>query len=321
MALHVLLSNDDGILAPGLVAFHEALVRAGHRVTIAAPSGERSASSHAISIWKNLETRFIKRDGVPWGWSIDATPADCVKLALSALLTDDPPDAMVSGVNPGPNIGDAIFYSGTVAAAAEATLYGVPAVAVSLCSHYGQERHFETAANFGVRMAEKIAGGKLLPPRTLLNVNVPNLPESELRGVAATLQGQSAYIDQMKLHRPADGLHLPALWRNEGSTMRLSPGEGQWDDWAIEQGRISVTPLRLDLCCPELMAATSDWLEEMAPDLARRVSMAESAPSVETWSPFPVHEAAPRWDDNSMDGSGPSDPAQPEEESLDPEKE
>src|SRR5690606_26981085 len=135
-------------------------------------------SSQAISIWKHLEARFVERDGEPWGWSIDGTPADCVKLALGGLLRDDPPDVVVGGVNPGPNIGDAIFYSGTVAVAAEGAFYGLPAVAVSLCSRYGDERHFEGAANIGVRVAELAARAGVLPPRTLLNVNVPNAPES-----------------------------------------------------------------------------------------------------------------------------------------------
>jgi 5'-nucleotidase len=289
MPLHVLLSNDDGILAPGLVAFHDALVAAGHRVTIVAPSGERSASSHAITIWKHMEARFIEREGKAWGWSIDATPADCVKLALGGLL-DETPDVVVSGINPGPNIGDAIFYSGTVAAAAEGSFRGIPAMAVSLCAHYGDDRHFEGVARFAAKMVFKLAEG-VLPPRVFLNVNAPNLPEKNIQGVVSTLQGVSSYVDNMAFKESRDD-DAADLWRNEGKTMRLTPHEGDWDDRVIEQGFISVTPLRLDLTDHTLGLAVQGWLEDAFPGQVRHAAHVERKPSVEMWSPFPVMKPA-----------------------------
>jgi len=319
-ALHVLVSNDDGLLAPGLLALFDVFVNAGHRVTAVAPSGERSASSHAISIWKPLDgVQHELRPGLK-GWAVDGTPADCVKLALFGLLRDDPPDVVVSGVNPGINVGDAIFYSGTVGAAAEAAMVGHQAIAVSISARYGEPRDFRAAANMALALAEKVAKpgcGKYarregevrdlnavgaLPPRTLLNINAPNLAPDKVRGVVSTLHGVSAFLDNMVPFAPPDRPDTPPgthTWRNEGKSMRMTPADGDWDDRVVEQGFISVTPIRLEVNDKAMSAQVQHWLNEIAPGKVRHAAHlpAEATPSVEAWSPFPVEKPAPVWNE------------------------
>lgn len=282
--LHLLLTNDDGIDAPGLHALHDHLVAAGHRVSVVAPARERSGCSQAISIWQPMSERRVERDGRFFGWGIDAMPADCVKVALAGLLAADRPRLVVSGINPGPNIGDAVFYSGTVGAAAEGALYGLPAIAVSIASRYGEERHFAAAAQFTVKLVARIARTGL-PARTFLNVNAPNLPPDEIAGVVSTVQGTSSYLDDMHYHDELKGLR--AVWRNEGAKMRLTPGDGDYDDRVLEQGFISVTPLRLDMTEPRMAGEVQRWLEEIMPGQVRHAAHVEAAPDVEAWSPFP----------------------------------
>lgn len=166
--MHILIANDDGIRAPGLLALCEAARKAGHRVTVFAPDGQRSAASHSISIAANLHVQRMELNGFE-AYAVDGTPADCVRLGLY-LNRKDLPDCVLAGVNNGANRGAAILYSGTVGAAMEAALCGVPGVAVSLCSrlNYG----YETAAWLGVRTAQW-ALAHPLPMGEIYNLNVP----------------------------------------------------------------------------------------------------------------------------------------------------
>ena len=166
--MHVLIANDDGIFAPGIRALAKAATAAGHRVTVFAPDSQRSAAGHSFSITKPLHAKPVDYDGIR-AFSVDGTPADCARLGLY-LLKDDPVDFVLAGINKGANRGAAILYSGTVGAAMEASLCGVPGLAVSLCSHL--DRDYEEAAALGVRAMEW-AVHHPLPRGEIYNLNVP----------------------------------------------------------------------------------------------------------------------------------------------------
>ena len=284
-SLHILLSNDDGILAPGLLAQYDALVRAGHRVTVVAPLGERSASSHAISVWRQFPVHRMERDGRFFGIALDSTPADCVKFAMSHLLRDDPPELVIGGINPGPNIGDAVFYSGTVAVAAEGALYGLPAIAVSLGGRWRDGKYFEPAADFVVKLIERL---NTLPigPRRFLNVNVPNEPAEKIRGVIVTRQGVSAFAD---VFEKIDTRDDHEIWANQGNSMRPSPDDPGLDDRVLEEACISITPMRLDITDHAALVSLHQALRGISPAL--RVGTThdgEHLEHIEEMSPFPV---------------------------------
>lgn len=166
--MHLLIANDDGIFAPGIRALSTEAVRAGHRVTVFAPETQRSAASHALTIARALRAEPVEYGGIR-AYSVNGTPADCVRLGLF-LLGEDRPDCVLTGINNGPNRGAAILYSGTVASAMEGSLCGVPGVAVSLCTLL--DRDFEVAARLGVKTAEW-AVAHPLPRGEIYNLNVP----------------------------------------------------------------------------------------------------------------------------------------------------
>lgn len=167
--MHILISNDDGIFAPGILALARAARAAGHRVTIFAPDSQRSAASHGMSITKPVRAERVEYENDIPAWAVNGTPADCVRLGLY-LTREDPVDCVLSGVNNGANRGAAILYSGTVAAAMEASLCAVPGIAVSLCSY--RNEGFEEAARLGVKTAEW-AMEHPLPRGEIYNLNVP----------------------------------------------------------------------------------------------------------------------------------------------------
>jgi 5'-nucleotidase len=190
---HVLLTNDDGVHAPGLRALSEAL-RASADLTIVAPSHENSGMGHAITVFRDLHFEPVHEDGQLWGWGLNGTPADCVKVAIHLLGRDRPFDAVISGVNRGQNAGINVLYSGTVAAAREAAIYGLPAIAVSLL--YLEENHLPY--HTGGRVAADVLNLMLrhgLPRGVMLNVNVPPVEYENLRGWAVTRMGDSGYDD------------------------------------------------------------------------------------------------------------------------------
>ena len=193
--MHILISNDDGIFAPGILALARAARQAGHRVTIFAPDSQRSAASHGLSIAKPLRARKVEYENDIPAWAVDGTPADCVRLGLY-LTREDPADCVLSGVNNGANRGAAILYSGTVAAAMEASLCAVPAVAVSLCSF--QAEGFEQAAYLGVKTAEW-AMEHPLPRGEIYNLNVPRRePVLGVRSATVSPEfiGPACYVPQ-----------------------------------------------------------------------------------------------------------------------------
>ena len=189
--MHILISNDDGIFAPGIRALAKAAKAAGHRVTISAPDSQRSAASHGLAIGKPLHANPVEYDDGISAWAVDGTPADCVRLGLY-LTREDPVDCVLSGVNNGANRGAAILYSGTVAAAMEASLCAVPGIAVSLCSF--KNEGFEEAARLGVKTAEW-AMEHPLPRGEIYNLNVPR--RDEVLGIRSATVSYEFIVDPL----------------------------------------------------------------------------------------------------------------------------
>lgn len=243
----ILVTNDDGIQAPGMRILAERLEALGE-VYIVAPDRERSAVGHSLTLRHPLRILEI----APKMVAVEGTPTDCVLLAYHRLLPRKP-TLVVSGINFGYNLGDDITYSGTVSAAFEATLLGVPAIAVSI-GREGKKVHYDTAANFAAKLARRTLR-EGLPPDTLLNVNVPNLPASRIRGVSVTRQGKRQYGDVIV--EKVDPRGVPYFW--------IGNGEPRWTDAAgtdinaVRAGKISVTPIHLDLTNHPAIEKIRSW--------------------------------------------------------------
>ena len=233
--MNIMVTNDDGITAPGIIALAAALRQLG-RVAVVAPDREQSAVSHAITLHHPLRAEQRGDDS----YAVSGTPTDCVNLGIHNLL-DFRPDLVVSGINRGGNMGDDITYSGTVSAAMEATLMGIPAVAVSLAT-VGEGSHYDAAALFIRGVVTRIVS-EGLPPDTFLNVNVPDLPQERLKPPVITRQGKKRYggaivdkIDPRGKQYYWIGSIEPTYEDAEGT-----------DFAAVSRGHISITPLHLDL--------------------------------------------------------------------------
>jgi len=245
----ILLTNDDGIFAEGLTALRDALREVGE-VTVVAPERPRSASGHAITLHKPLRADLVR---MPWGgegYATNGTPSDCVVLGLFALLPSC--DLVVSGINLGPNLGEDLTYSGTVSAAMEGAICGKPSIAVSVADYENPD--YGPTARFIVRLARRVLQHGL-PPDVLLNVNVPNLPEEEITGVAITHQGKRRY--EGRVERRLDPRGRAYYWLG-GEIIEDINGEGS-DGEAIRQGKISVTPLHLDLTNHAFFTEMQGW--------------------------------------------------------------
>ncbi|MDD5555772.1 MAG: 5'/3'-nucleotidase SurE [bacterium] len=236
--MKILLTNDDGIHAPGLRALAAAVREVGE-IVIIAPDTERSAVGHAITTADPLRATEVRTDGELFGLAVSGTPADCVKIAISALLPERP-DLVISGINQGPNTGMNVIYSGTVSAATEATMLGVPALAVSLDSFTSRE--FGPAAAFAARLARLVLE-RGIPEGILLNVNVPAVPAGDITGVRVTCQGAARFREEF--HKRVDPRGR-AYWWLGGELMETEEGDGT-DSAALREGAISITPLHYDM--------------------------------------------------------------------------
>jgi len=252
----ILLSNDDGINAPGIRALYHELDQISE-LTVVAPSGEQSGVGHAITVFQNLALEERRENGKIWGYGLEGTPADCVKFALTRLM-NEPPALVISGINRGQNTGNSILYSGTVAAAIEGTMYGVPSIAVSLAALHPLVPYFDYAARFSARLARFVIE-KGLPQGVLLNVNIPNLPEKKIQGVVVSRQGKSMFVDLFEPKGERNGL---PTYRNVGGKMLFSPDEEDFDDIALNQNKISITPLQYDLTHHELRTELDRWIRK-----------------------------------------------------------
>jgi 5'-nucleotidase len=243
----ILVTNDDGIHAPGITLLAEALSVIGE-VAVVAPDRERSAVSHALTLHHPLRAEQI----APGRFAVDGTPTDCVNLGIHSLL-DFHPDLVVSGINRGANLGDDVTYSGTVAAAMEATLMGIPAFAISLaCREDGAD--YVAAAEFAVRLSSLIIANGL-PKDTFLNVNVPDCPGSLLQKPLITVQGKRRY--EGTIVDMVDPRGRSYYWIGTAD-LNFHDIEGS-DFSAINTGHISVTPLHLDMTNHHSIALLKKW--------------------------------------------------------------
>lgn len=244
----ILVTNDDGIHSPGLHVLAEALRVLG-QVVVVAPDRERSAIGHALTLHSPLRAMERATDC----WVVDGTPADCVNLGIHGLLAS-PPDLVVSGINQGANLGDDLTYSGTVAAAMEATLMGVPALAVSLASNRFAEEDFLWGGQWAAKLATMIKDHGL-PADTFLNVNVPH---GRPQGMKLTRQGKRRYADSVV--RNTDPRGRTYYWIGAGE-LSFHDLEGT-DVHAVERGWVSVTPLHLDLTNYAAFERLRHWHDE-----------------------------------------------------------
>lgn len=238
---NILLVNDDGIDAPGIQALRREL-EPHCNLRVVAPYGERSAAGCSLSLSHEIAVRERFEDGRRWGWSVNGTPADCVKFALTAL-DGYRPDLVLSGINRGQNVGNSIWYSGTVAAALEATMFGMRAMAVSLGAFRAEVLHFDSAA----RLVRGLIPWLLDQPwqqRTLWNLNVPNCPLAEIRGIRFAHQGTSFFVDNFAFSRSEEGV---AYYRNVGEHLQLTPEPTNSDDLVLEAGSAALSLLNIDL--------------------------------------------------------------------------
>lgn len=255
--MHLLVTNDDGVTAPGLLALAEALKGLG-KVSILAPDRNWSASGHVKTLHRPLRVKEVELADGRIALASDGAPSDCVALALLGLL-DEPIDLVVSGINPLANLGHDVTYSGTVTAAMEAVIFGVPGVAISLDSAENHKGRLDfSAAGQVARQVVSVLIKHGLPKKTLLNVNVPYLPFEKINGMRITRQGLRVYRDS--LVRRLDPRGRPYYWiGGEAPTGIAAPGT---DFGALAEGAVSINPLRLDLTdetnLPEFKAW--DWL-------------------------------------------------------------
>ena len=253
--MRILITNDDGIHAAGLEALHRELSDMAECL-IVAPETEQSAVGHAITLSRPLMVRRVTKKGRFWGYAVAGTPADSVKIALKEL-SRDPFDLVVSGINLGANAGINVIYSGTVSAAAEGTMMGIPSLAVSLDTR-SEGADFSLAARFAGRLAKAAAANGLARGVTL-NVNVPALPREEIRGVAVTRQGPQHMTETFeKRTSPRKETYY---WLS-GWTSVPDGGHEDSDITALRRGMISITPIQYDLTKHEALGALGDSITD-----------------------------------------------------------
>jgi 5'-nucleotidase len=245
----ILLSNDDGYQAEGLAALAAALGDLAE-LTIVAPDRNQSGASHSLTLETPLRVAQT-RDG---RYYVNGTPTDCVHMAITGLLPEEP-DMVIAGINHGANLGDDVLYSGTVAAAVEGRFLGLPAIAVSLAG--STPRHFATAGQAARLLLQRLIESPL-PADTILNVNVPDLPFAELTGFEATRLGYRHRAEPVVETKDPKG--RPVFWVGAaGAGQDAGPGT---DFHAVEHGRVSVTPLQIDLTHHASIAAIGQWLSQ-----------------------------------------------------------
>ncbi|MDX1518084.1 MAG: 5'/3'-nucleotidase SurE [Woeseiaceae bacterium] len=245
--MKILVSNDDGYLATGINVLSEALGEIAD-VVVVAPDRNRSAASNSLTLSTPLRVKEVG----PRRYAVNGTPSDCVHLALTGFLEDEP-DLVVSGINHGANLGDDVIYSGTVAAAVEGRFLGLPTIAVSLVGH--RLTHFETAARVVCDMVQKLDAATL-PSDVVLNVNVPDLPIEDIVGVRAARLGFRHKSEPVVRSKDPHGRTI--FWVGPAGKGQ-DAGDGT-DFHAVEQGAVAVTPLKIDLTRHEALPQLADWL-------------------------------------------------------------
>ncbi|MCW4456330.1 5'/3'-nucleotidase SurE [Flavobacterium sp. MXW15] len=257
--MRVLVSNDDGVDAPGIRMLAEELRGAGHEVTVVAPDRDRSGASNSLTL--DLPIRLKRIDH--YTCSVAGTPTDCVHLALTGMLEYEP-DIVVSGINNAANLGDDVIYSGTVSAAMEGRFLGLPAVAMSLVTRNHEAKHFQTAARAAVEIVARLKADPL-PADTILNVNVPDLPWSEVKGFEVTRLGNRHRAEACIAQSDPRG----------GTVYWIGPAGGEQDagpgtDFhAVRTGYISITPIQVDLTRYQALEKVASWVDGLTAALGR----------------------------------------------------
>lgn len=250
--MKILVSNDDGVFAPGIAALTVALSELAS-VTVIAPDRDCSAVSNSLTLDRPLR---IRKQTTGY-YSVNGTPTDAVHLALTGWMNERP-DMVVAGINAGENLGDDVLYSGTVAAATEGRYLGLPAIAISLVDPKRKFQYYETAASVACILIKQILKDPL-PQDTILNVNVPNLPWSEIKGWKVTRLGNRHLAEKMVETKDPNGEVV--YWVGPAGKEQ-DAGEGT-DFHAIREGYISITPLKIDLTDHQRISSMSDWVGKL----------------------------------------------------------
>lgn len=250
--MRILVTNDDGISAPGLAALAAEMKKLGE-VTVVAPASEMSAVGHAITLSDPLRVWPFQKNGKPFGYAVNGTPADCVKIACWALLKHQPkPDLLVSGINLGSNTGINTIYSGTVSAATEGAILRIPSFAISLATY--EKPDFSFAAQFARKLG-RIVVKRGLPQGIYLNVNVPAIPKEQIKGMAITRQGMALFEE--KYEKRQDPHKRDYYWLT-GKKVDIEK-DPQVDDRAILNGKVSITPVHYDLTNYKFLDELLNW--------------------------------------------------------------
>lgn len=248
--MHILLSNDDGYRSPGLQVLAAELARHGD-LTVVAPDRDRSGASNSLTLDVPIRAERLENGII----RVNGTPTDCVHIAITGMLEQEP-DLVVAGINHGPNLGDDVIYSGTVAAATEGRFLGLPALAVSIDAF--EPRHLETAAAVAGRLIGGLGAGTMAA-NTILNINVPDLPLAEIKGLRSTRLGHRHKAEPVE--RILDPRGRPMYWVGPAGSEQ-DAGEGT-DFHALRQGYVSVTPLKVDLTLHAALAPLGQWLDSL----------------------------------------------------------
>ena len=258
--MRLLISNDDGIFSMGVRTLANTLAAAGHQVTVVCPDRERSATGHGLTLHQPIRANVVEGifDPKITAWSCSGTPADCVKLALWSLL-DEKPDFVFSGINHGANLGTDVLYSGTVSAAMEGIIEGIPSLALSLTSFTAKD--FQPAANYARDLLKHLIENPL-KELFLLNINVPPVSEAEIKGTKITRQGVRRYIEVFE--KRTDPRGKTYYWLAGEVVEELEDPDGdretQTDVEAIRENYITITPLQYNLTDKKELPKLKSWL-------------------------------------------------------------
>lgn len=247
--MRILLSNDDGVFAPGINALYEEIAQIAD-VSVVAPDRDRSAAGKSLTLTRPLRTRTLDNGFV----MVEGTPTDCVYLALKGLLKEKP-DMVIAGINAGANLGDDVLYSGTVAAASEGRFLGYPAIATSLVGPGGTQR-YKDAAKVVKQVVQRVIDHPL-PADTILNVNIPDLPLENMKGIKVSRLGMRHQSEEMICDEDPRGKTI--YWVGlAGSPRDAAPDT---DFAAIDNGFVSLTPIQMDLTAYNKMGSVADWVD------------------------------------------------------------
>lgn len=254
--MKILLTNDDGYGAKGLKALIKELSKS-HKLVVIAPDREQSGVSHSLTFFDPIRFKKVRSGSKCKVYSTNGTPTDCVLLGVKHIMKKEKPDLIISGINHGSNLGDDISYSGTAAGAKEGTLQGIPSLAISLCS-FDKDADFSFAAKFASFMAEKFID-YTIPERMFFNINVPDVPKEEIKGISITVQGRSTY--KSWIEKNLDPRKRPMYWI--GAELPSGNMDENTDFKAISENKISITPVKLDLTDHNFITNQGEFCENL----------------------------------------------------------